>query len=447
MRDILITLAVFGLIPFILRAPVIGAYAWAWLGMMVPHRTAYGFARTMPFSQAVAIATLLGMLFTKKRKPFPVNAISITLVLLLVWMTVTSFYAINPREGAVQDRWIFVMKIQLMLFATMLLIRGRTDIERLIWVITLSIAFYGVKGGIWTLLTGGGGRVWGPPGGMIEGNNEFAVALTMLVPLMYYLHQVSQRKWLRWAMLFSIGATGMSILGSQSRGALLALLAMAFFLGLKGKHPVRTSLLLILAMTAAIGFMPDSWTSRMDSIQSYQADGSAMSRLYTWKTLWACAVDRPLVGAGFVSDNLTVFLKYAPREGEFEPFYGAVYVAHSIYFQLLGEHGFPGLILFVLLGVFTWRTAGRLARQTRDDPEFGTWVPKLMPMIQVSLIGYGVGGAFLALGYLDLPYYIVAVVSMTQATIKERQAQRKVVTTPTSPAGASLPDSPQPAPN
>ncbi|MBI3367583.1 MAG: hypothetical protein HY021_03770 [Burkholderiales bacterium] len=71
----------------------------------------------------------------------------------------------------------------------------------------------------------------------------------------------------------------------------------------------------------------------------------------------------------------------------------------------------------------------------------------LMPMIQVSLIGYAVGGAFLSLGYLDLPYYIMAVVSMTQATIKERRAQRQVAATAAPPVGSNLSDHVQPAHN
>ncbi|MBI5256406.1 MAG: putative O-glycosylation ligase, exosortase A system-associated [Burkholderiales bacterium] len=435
MRDIVLTLVVMGLLPFILRSPVIGAYAWAWLGMMNPNRAVFGFARSLPFSQVVAIATLLSLLMNKKdRKPFPVDAISITLLLLMVWMSVTSFFAINPKSDMVLDRWIFVLKIQFMIWVTMMLVRGRKDIERLIWVMTLSIGFYGFKGGFWTLVTGGSVRIWGPAGGMIEGNNELAVALAMLVPMMVYLIRVSTGKWVRRLLILGTVLMTFSILGSQSRGALLALVAMGFFLGIKGKHPVRSSVLIGVLLATAIAFMPDSWTQRMDTIQEYQADGSAMQRIYTWKTLWNCALDRPLVGAGFHADNLDVFNRYAPRGGEFEHMYqeGMLRVAHSIYFQMLGEHGFPGVGLFILLGLLAWRMAGQLAKETKDHPVYGSWVPQLAPMIQVSLVGYAVGGAFLSLGYFDLPYYIVALVSVLRATIRED----KSAGLPATPRGA-----------
>ncbi len=435
MRDILVTAIVIVLLVYALRRAVVGAYGWAWIGMMNPHRQTFGFASGMPFAQGFAIVTLLSAFAHRdQRHKIPINAITVILALLLFWMTVTSFFALNASD-VVRERWVFVMKIQLMLFVTMILVRGREQIERLLVVVTYSVGFYGIKGGIFTLMTGGSGRVWGPGGTMLEDNNELAVALVMLVPMMAYIYQVTKRRWVRWAIGAGMVSTGLSILGSQSRGALLALVAMAFFLGIKGKHPVRSSVILVLGLVLAIGFMPESWTSRMDTMQSYEADTSAMSRIYTWKTLWNCAVDRPLVGAGFQADSLPVFQRYAPQDPQYAVFEGTVLVAHSIYLQVLGEHGFPGLVLYLLLGWVTWRTASRLKKQAEGDPEFGSWVPLLMPMAQVSLIGFAVGGAFLSLAYVDVPYYVLIVVALVDATMKERFAQR--AKTAGSPAGAT----------
>ena len=421
MRDFIVSGIVFCLLPYILRNPVIGAYTWAWLSMMSPHRAVFGFARGIPFAQIVAICTMLGLLMSRDRKPIQATPITITLVLLLIWMSFTSAFAMAPTDQVI-DRWVFVMKTQTMLLVTMMLIRGRLQIDRLIWIVVISIAFYGVKGGIWTVLTGGGGRVWGPPG-LLEGNNELAVALVMMVPLMIYMLQNTAHKWLRPALIFSIVTTCFGILGSQSRGALLAIVAIGFFLAIKSQRPVLMSVIITTGLVAVVAFMPDTWTQRMDTIGSYQADGSAMSRVYTWRTLLNCALDRPMTGAGFAADNIVVFSRYAPTDAEFASFEGTVFVAHSIYMQMLGEHGFPGLFLFMALGVTTWRTAGRLARQTKADPEFGKWVPTLMPMIQVSLMGYAVGGAFLSLAYLDVPFYFVALVALVDATWRDRHSQ------------------------
>lgn len=418
MRDIIITVVILGFVPFILRSPKIGAYVWAWLAMMNPQRAAYGFSRLIPFSHIVALATLVSLLFSRERRPFPVNSITVTQLLFLAWISITCLFAFNTPE-IVFDRWIFVFKIHLMLLVTLMLIRGREKIERLVWVVTMSIGFYGIKGGVWTVLGGGSGRVWGPYGSMIEDNNALGLALVILVPFMYFLHQICTRRLIRIALIACIITTCFSILGSQSRGALLALLAMAFVLALKGKRPIKMSILLGSLLVVAILFMPESWSGRMETIQSYEQDASAMSRIYTWKTMWALALDRPLVGGGLASDNSVVFALYAPeRVGDFVG--GGPLVAHSIYFQVLGEQGFPGLMLYLLLGFFTWRKAGKIAKQTKDDPEFGSWTPLLMRMVQVSLAGFAVGGAFLSLVHFDLPYYIMSYVVLVDATLRER---------------------------
>lgn len=156
----------------------------------------------------------------------------------------------------------------------------------------------------------------------------------------------------------------------------------------------------------------------METIGTYEQDNSAMSRLYTWRTLWNLALDRPITGAGFATDTEAVFSRYAPSGDN--PIEGFTPVAHSIYFQALGEHGFPGLALYLLLGVLTWHTAGRLAKDTRDDAEFGPWVPMLMKSVQISLIGFAAGGAFLTLVHFDMPYYFVAFVVLVDATVRER---------------------------
>lgn len=420
MRDLLLFAVVMGLLPFILFRPVLGAYTWAWLSMMSPQTLTFGFVRTLPLAYIVAVTTVVGLVFSRQRRRLPFTGVTMVLLLLLAWMTVTAFFALNSPEFVLQ-RWIFVMKIQTMIFVTLMLVRGREQIDKLIAIVTFSVGFYGIKGGIWTLLTGGGGRVWGPPGGMIEGNNELAVALIMLLPLMFYLYQTASRKLVRVGLVVSMVSTGFAILGSQSRGALLGLCASAVYLAIKSRRPWRMGLLLAILFAGAFTFMPASWTGRMDTIERYQADDSAMSRIYAWKTMWTAALDRPLVGVGFGADNATVYQRYAPRDAAFQAFEGRVLVAHSIYFQMLGEHGFPGLAVFVLLGVITWRTAGRLARQTRDDETYSSWVPALMSMLQVSLIGYAVGGAFLSLAYFDLPYYIVAFVVLVDASVRERQ--------------------------
>lgn len=438
MRDIALTLVIAALVLAAFRNPVLGAYLWAWLSLMNPHKMTYGFAFSMPFAQVAALVTLIGLAVSRKRVAVPLNALVAMQLLLITWMTFTSFFAIAERELVI-DRWVFVIKIHVMLFVTWMLVTNAKEIRGLLWVVTLSVAYFGIKGGLWTLLTGGGGRVWGPPGGMLAGNNELAVGLVMLMPMLYFLRLTEANRWVRHGLLFALVTCAFSILGSQSRGALLAMLSMAFFLGLKGKHPVRTSLLIVMLVGTVVAFMPDTWSDRMDTIREYKQDGSAMSRIWTWTTLWNVAVDRPFVGAGFVADNAVVFGTYAPLEGEFAVFAGNIYVAHSIYFQMLGEHGFVGLAIFLGTGLVAWLTASGVARRAAAVPEFATWMPLLMRMIQVSLIGYAAGGAFLSLAYLDLPFYIIGFVVLCDGLLRRHAAAPKAAAAPIAPRPGPTP--------
>lgn len=435
MRDIILTLAIAALLLSTFKNPAAGPYAWAWISMMNPHKLTYGFANALPFAQAAAAMSLVGLAIAKRRQFIPMNAVSIVLIMMLAWMSLTSFFALAAPQR-VEDRWIFVAKIQFMLFITWMLVMDTKQLRMLVWVVTLSVGYFGIKGGIWTVMTGGGMRVWGPPGSLLEGNNELAVALVMLVPFMAWLRQTTPYKWVRWAMTGALVSCFFSILGSQSRGALLSLLAMALFLALKSKRPIASSLGIAVLVGGAIAFMPQNWTSRMETIGTYKTDESAMSRIYTWTTLWNAAVDRPLIGAGFSADTAVVFEKYAPRDAEYEMFRGIVLVAHSIYFQMLGEHGFVGLGLFLLLGLMTWRTCSRIAKRARGDPELESWLPLLMNMTQVSLIGYAIGGAFLSLAYLDLVYYIIGYPVIAEGILRRREKERA--------ATAAAPQAPQP---
>ncbi len=436
MRDIVLTVLVFGALPFVFRWPVLGAYLWAWLSLMSPQKLTWGFAFSLPFAQAVAAVTLLAFVMVKKRRAIPMTTVTVLWLALLLWMTVTSFFALNTQE-AVLERWIFVFKIHLMLAISLMLITEQRHFKWLVWVVTLSVAFFGIKGGIYTITTAGGGRVWGPPGGLLQGNNELAVGLVMLVPYLYWMRETIQRKWVRHGLMLSMALCVLSILGSQSRGALMAILAMAFMLALKSRHKVRTTLLLAMGLVVAVASMPGSWTERMETIQTYEEDGSAMSRIWTWTTLWNAAVDRPLVGAGFRADTYVVFQRYAPQGERWDRFAGLVYVAHSIYFQMLGEHGFVGLFLFIALWLAVWVLAGRTARKAEGLPDLAPWLPLLMRMTQVSLVGFLAGGAFLSLGYLDLTYYMMGYVLLGASFVRQMAASASATSSAiAAPAGA-----------
>jgi probable O-glycosylation ligase (exosortase A-associated) len=306
-----------------------------------------------------------------------------------------------------------------MIFVLMMLLYTRKHIIALVWVLVGSLAYYGVKGGAFTIMTGGNSRVWGPTDSFIGGNNEIALALIMSIPLMYFLRSLYIQRWVKHAFIVAMVLTSAAIVGSQSRGALLGIAAMAvvFWMNLdsaKNNQSQKTLFgVLILAISLAmVAFMPQSWTNRMHTIGGYQQDASAEGRINAWHMAWNLASNN-FFGGGFEMYYKATFMAYAPNPYD-------VHAAHSIYFQVLGEHGFVGLFLFLLVWFVTWRWAGWLRRNAKNNPDT-EWAAVLGSMVQASLAGYLVAGAFLSLAYFDLPYNLMALVVLSRRWVEHYQ--------------------------
>jgi len=293
------------------------------------------------------------------------------------------------------------MKIEFMVIMAMVILHTRQHIVALVWVLVGSIGFYGFKGGLFTLITGGNYIVWGPRTTYIEGNNELALALIVIIPLARFLQLNVSSRWAKHGLTMLMILCAVAAIGSQSRGALLAISAMGLVLWWRGKAKLLSAAVFIAFAIALIAFMPESWHDRMGTIQNYEQDASAMGRINAWQMAWNLA-SRNVFGGGFSIYDIGVFARYAPVPTD-------VHVAHSIYFSILGEHGFIGLFLFLLVWTLVWRSAGRLRVQGKQQPQT-MWLSDLGAMCQVSLVGYAVGGAFLSLAYFDLPYNILIVV-------------------------------------
>ena len=412
MRDLLITMLVVGFLPFCFTRPWIGILVWSWLGYMNPHRFTWGFAYAFPFAQLVAIATLAGLVFTKDRRLPPASATIVIWLLLALWFCVTTLFAFYPELAVAElDR---TMKIQLFSFLTIVLITDKQRLHWLVWVIVVSLAFFGVKGGFFAAITGGNYLVWGPDGSFFEDNNAVGLVLIMMLPLAHYLAQTVERRSFRWGIYGGMALSGVAILSTHSRGALLAASTMMIMLWYKSEKKLATGVAMLIMAPVAISFMPKEWFDRMETITDYQEDASAMGRINAWWFAFNLALDRPVVGGGFQTFSKELFAVYAPDPE-------ADHDAHSIYFEMLGEQGFVGLGLFLLLALLVYRMGSRIQKTSKDRPDL-LWAGRLARALQVSMVGYAVGGAFLGLAYFDLYYHLLAMMVVTYRITKDEMS-------------------------
>lgn len=410
-RDLFLALVIFGLIPFIFTSPYIGVLVWSWLGYMNPHRLAWGFAYSFPWVQLVAITTMLGFLLSSKEKfRFPVRSVSILFLMLLAWMAVTSAYAFVPDVA--WSRFFVFLKIMVLVFFTLILVQSRERLHWLMWVIAVSIGFFGVKGGIFVIATGGHYVVIGPPESFIHNSNDIALAMAMVIPLMRYLQLQEKQKWVRIGLWCAMGLTSVSILGTYSRGGMLTLGAVLLMMFWKTRGKWIVAIVAALAIPVMLTLVPQQWYERMGTIETYQQDESAMGRIQSWKFATNIALDRPLVGGGFRPYlEPGAWAKYAPPNTPSREI-------HSIYFKMLGEQGFVGLTIFLLLLFLSWRNLVWVRKRTKSLPDW-KWAYDLSSMLYVSGVAYCVGGTFLPQPYFDLAYQLLAVGLLVRVRVEK----------------------------
>ena len=421
MRDVLILTVIVLAAIASLRRPWIGVMLWTWLSIMNPHRYTFGIAYGAPVAQIAAISTFIGILLTRDERvsPFKSGAV-IAMFCFMLWMTLSWLMGLD-RDGDF-DQWAKVMKIDIMIIVGMMVLHSRKHVIALAWVSAGSLMLLGVKGGLFTVLSGGAERVWGPPGSFIEDNNEFGLALIMTIPILRFLQMQLQNRWGRWGMTGAMLLCAAAAIGTQSRGALLAISAMTVVMWWRGKNRLVSAVLMIGTAVALVSFMPDAWLNRMNTIETYQSDGSAQGRLAAWSAAWNMAFDYP-AGVGFNQVRQHLFDRYSHNAA------AGARAAHSIYFQVLGNHGFIGLGLFMSIWLITLAHAGQLRKQAAKIPQ-ARWCADLGSMVQVSMIGYFVGGAFLSLAYFDLPYNIMMMVAIARVWIHKKAWEQEPVETP-----------------
>ena len=407
MRDFLIFAVIFGLLPFCVARPYIGVLLWSLVGYMNPHRLTWGEAYDYPFAQLIAAATLLGFFITIIREgkfpKLPWERETILVLLLWAMFFFTTLFALRPDLA-----WPELEKISKILFMTLLtimLINDERKYKYLLFVIALSIGFYGFKGSIFTYLTGGQFMVLGPEGSFLGDNTALGLALNMILPFLFFLAKDTHNRWLKRFLQLTFFLCVVSVMFTYSRGAFLGLVVVLglIFLRLNFKSKIVIAVVISLLASIVLSNIPDKWFDRMTSIKTYKQVGSATARLEAWETAWKVALARPLTGGGFqIIDDTELSQNFNPTATE-----RSVGV-HSIYFEVLSENGFITLGIFLVLlasSIISTRKVRKVC-QANGLTSFSNY----SHMLEISIYAYAVSGAFLEFASFDLFYHLVALV-------------------------------------
>jgi probable O-glycosylation ligase (exosortase A-associated) len=206
------------------------------------------------------------------------------------------------------------------------------------------------------------------------------------------------------ALLLCVVAT----LTTRSRGAFIGLVAITFLWLINEKKKWPMIVTLACVAPALYAFLPSTWFDRMQTIETYDQDNSAMGRILAWRFAAELSAKR-FIGGGFGTFVEETYRQYAPDVvAEIEARDGRFQNAHSIYFSVLGEHGAVGIILFLAIGGLTLKKSRRVQKAALEQGDSD--LALLAAATRTGLVGYAVCGAFQNLAYFDLYYDLVAII-------------------------------------
>jgi putative inorganic carbon (HCO3(-)) transporter len=410
MRAVLLAIISVILLPYCFLEPRFGTLVWLWFALMNPHKYVWGALSSIPFSKLIAVATIAGALINGRLK-VPLQREIFLIVILWIIFTLTSFGALEPELA--WSKWNEVSKIFLMVVLSVSLEWNRKWIYSIIAVMAFSIGLIGIKGAVFALKTGGEFMVYGPEDTFLADNTAIAIALDMSLPLFLILARDEQSSASFKMMCYvAVACSGLAALATYSRGGVLGLIVVVGLLLIKSQYKIVAGALTAIAFVFVLWFLPEKWFGRMDTIQNYEQERSAMSRMTTWKVLWQFALDHPIAGGGFLLYSRKIsdqYLYKALPPDDADRYVGLAQSAHSIWVSVLAEHGFIALFLYAALFVSTFMSLRWLRRLAPGYPSLA-WMENYASLLSVSLWGFVVAGTFLDFAYFDLFFHIVGIV-------------------------------------
>jgi probable O-glycosylation ligase (exosortase A-associated) len=440
-RDVVVTLTIVACLPSALLRPFFGLLLFSWLAYMRPQDLCWGFAKQIRFSLLVAVFMYVGWFFLETRKFTRWSTPMRWLAAFTLFLTISLL--VNERLDANRpiSKWFDLMKVFVVAFFTCGMVDDRKRLRMILWTITLSLGFYGVKFGLHGILRGG--RILQGPGGMMLDNNDLCLAMAMNLPLLFFMGRTVEVRWRRRLCWVALVLTCVTVVCTLSRGGFLTMcLAGGLIL-----NNLRKRILPWIVAGGLIGLaliaLPEDAKKRLATLENPEQESSAASRLYAWQVGLQMVKANPFFGVGFEA-FLSNFKKYDTNPISATDAGGKVIVAHNTYVQVWAELGTLAAFSFLamlLSAILCLRKTRKLIARARAGPEFDE-MKHYADMIQISLTCFMFGANFLNRAHFDLMYHLIAlstvVLAITRHDLAARRAEEAAPDEPEAGARAVL---------
>ncbi len=415
MRDLIFVGYLVAIMLLAFKRPFLFTLIYAYIDIVSPQRLSYFLLNSVPLSLIMFVLAFLGFMVSDDKKNVRFAPRWVLLLVLLAYCGYTTTVAAEPV--AALEKWSWVWKALVFAAFLPLTLHTKLRIEALVLTMVLCASALIVTGGIKTAAGGGGYGslviLIDDNSGLFEGSIISCVAIT-IIPLILWLAKhgtIFKPDWMvRLYAAALIFACLLIPVGTQARTGIICIAVLGILLLRYARYRMLYLGAVAIIGLAAIPFLPSTFTQRADTIKDYKADESASTRIAVWGWTWEYVKEHPMGGGFEVYRQNRIRYDIAQKEKAGEPppvdmpavkqvvDQGRAF--HSSYFEMLGEQGFPGLIIWLIIhlgGVWRMEVVSRLYRK-RDRPD-ESWVAPLATALQNAQIIYLVGSLFVGIAF------------------------------------------------
>jgi probable O-glycosylation ligase (exosortase A-associated) len=438
MRDLAFVAFLAGLLALGLRRPFLFVLAYVYVDTVSPQRLSYFLLNSIPLSLIIALLAMGGWAVADRKDQMRFSVRQGLLLVLLAYAGMTTLYADFPVDAA--EKWDWAWKTVVFAVFLPFTLRTRLRIEAVLLFLTLSAASIIIVGGIKTALGGGGYGVLNlmvdNNSGLYESSTISTVAIALIPIILWFTHfgTIFPPDWR--VKTFAAGLIFACLLmpiGTEARTGLVCIAVLAMLMLRDAKRRFLYIAGAGLLGLAAIPFLPSSFSNRMGTMQELQADQSAGTRLAVWAWTWDYAQHHPFGGGfgAYRSNHIQVQTVNTQSAGDVQVVTtqteaDEARAYHSAYFEMLGEQGFPGIFLFLLINAIGVVRMEMLRRRYRRREGDEAWIAPLATALQHFQLIYMVGELFVGIAYQSFGWMVFAIQIGLDAWLARRErAERK----------------------
>ena len=426
MLDLALFAFVLGLLALGVKRPFLWVLAYIYIDILAPQKIGWSLTAALPLSLIAFCAAFAGWLLADSKRGSRFTYRQFLMVLLLIYSGWTTLNADFPE--AALEKWDWVWKALVFAIFLPLTLTTRLRIEAAALVMLLTAGAIIISGGIKTALGGGGyGGLHlfvNDNSGVYESSTLATIAVAIIPLVLWFTRHGTifppdwRVKTFAYALIF---ACLLIPIGTEARTGLLCIAALAVLL----LRDARRRFLYVaggaVLALAALPFLPQSYYERMATIGAYEGDESASTRVAVWNWTLDYVRQNPM-GGGFDAyrgNSFTYDIPVVTGEGNnrsirSEAVTDEARAYHSAFFEVLGEQGWPGFLIWIALQVSglwqmerlrrRWRFRDRASRgnggsEAPEPAAMDAWQAPLASALQLAQAIYLVGALFQGIAY------------------------------------------------